>query len=100
MVAVSARLFGWKSCLTERIFHPVKLMGNLGQNAKKALRAYAEAQQLPSSDDLTEDAWRRFQTDDHPETRLYECARKASREILHGRAVTGDGLWLHEPGLM
>ena len=33
-------------------FSPGEIDGKFGENAKKALRAYAEAQQLPSSDDV------------------------------------------------
>ena len=33
-------------------FSPGEIDGKFGENAKKALRAYEEAQQLPSSDDV------------------------------------------------
>ena len=39
-------------------FSPGEIDGKFGENAKKALRAYAEARQLPSSDVLTEEVWK------------------------------------------
>ncbi|MBR0818168.1 L,D-transpeptidase family protein [Bradyrhizobium liaoningense] len=45
-------------------FSPGEIDGKFGENARKALRAYAEAQQLPSSDALTEDVWKALQADD------------------------------------
>ena len=47
-------------------FSPGEIDGKFGENATKALRAYAEAQQLPSSDAPTEDAWKALRTNDRP----------------------------------
>src|SRR5438270_9353093 len=52
-------------------FSPGEIDGKFGENAKKALRAYAEAQQLPSSDALTEDVWKALTADDRPATATY-----------------------------
>lgn len=52
-------------------FSPGEIDGRFGENAKKALRAYAEARQLPSSDALTDDVWRALQADDRPAMRTY-----------------------------
>jgi lipoprotein-anchoring transpeptidase ErfK/SrfK len=52
-------------------FSPGEIDGKFGENAKKALRAYAEARQLPSSDVLTEDVWKALRTDDRPLTANY-----------------------------
>lgn len=52
-------------------FSPGEVDGRFGENAKKALRAYAEAQQLPSSDAPTEDLWRALRTDEKPVTSEY-----------------------------
>lgn len=38
-------------------FSPGEIDGRFGENAKKALRAFEEAQQLPVSDDLNADVW-------------------------------------------
>ena len=40
------------------------------------MRAYAEAQQLPSSDAPTEDVWKALRTDDRPVTTNYTYHRK------------------------
>ncbi|MET4390706.1 lipoprotein-anchoring transpeptidase ErfK/SrfK [Bradyrhizobium sp. F1.4.3] len=55
-------------------FSPGEIDGRFGENAKKALRAYAEARQLPSSDALTEDVWKALQVDDRPVTATYTIA--------------------------
>lgn len=52
-------------------FSPGEIDGRFGENAKKALRAYAEAQQLPSSDAFTGDVWKALQADDRPAMRTY-----------------------------
>ncbi len=44
-------------------FSPGEIDGRFGENAKKALRAYAEAQQLPASDKLTDDIWIKLKAD-------------------------------------
>jgi lipoprotein-anchoring transpeptidase ErfK/SrfK len=44
-------------------FSPGEIDGTFGENAKKALRAYAEAQHLPASDKLTDDIWATLKAD-------------------------------------
>lgn len=57
-------------------FSPGEIDGKFGENAKKALRAYAEARQLPSSDALTEDVWKALTTDDRPVTTTYGITKQ------------------------
>jgi lipoprotein-anchoring transpeptidase ErfK/SrfK len=57
-------------------FSPGEIDGKFGQNAKKALRAYAEAQQLPGSDRLTDEVWKTLQADDRPVTTNYTLTEK------------------------
>lgn len=57
-------------------FSPGEIDGKFGENAKKALRAYAEAQQLPSSDEVTDDIWKALQGGDRPLTTTYTIADK------------------------
>jgi lipoprotein-anchoring transpeptidase ErfK/SrfK len=47
-------------------FSPGEVDGKFGENAKKALRAYEEAQQLPISDDVNVEVWKKLTTDDRP----------------------------------
>ena len=52
-------------------FSPGEIDGKFGENAKKALRAYAQAQQFPSTDAPTEDVWKALRTDDRRVTTNY-----------------------------
>jgi len=52
-------------------FSPGAIDGRFGENAKKALRAYAEARQLPVSDAVTDDVWTALRADDRPVTMTY-----------------------------
>ncbi|WFU21376.1 L,D-transpeptidase family protein [Bradyrhizobium sp. CB1717] len=52
-------------------FSPGEIDGRFGENAKKALRAYAEARQLPGSDTPTEEIWKALRADDRPITLTY-----------------------------
>jgi lipoprotein-anchoring transpeptidase ErfK/SrfK len=45
-------------------FSPGEIDGKFGDNAKKALRAYAETQQLPGSDDVGDEVWKKLAADD------------------------------------
>jgi lipoprotein-anchoring transpeptidase ErfK/SrfK len=57
-------------------FSPGEIDGKFGENARKALRAFAEARQLPSSDELTDDVWKALQADDKPPTTTYTITDK------------------------
>jgi lipoprotein-anchoring transpeptidase ErfK/SrfK len=57
-------------------FSPGEIDGKFGENARKALRAYAEARQLPSSDELTDDVWKALQADGRPLTTTYTITDK------------------------
>jgi lipoprotein-anchoring transpeptidase ErfK/SrfK len=57
-------------------FSPGEIDGKFGENARKALRAYAEARQLPSSDELTDDVWKALQADGRPPTATYAITDK------------------------
>jgi len=65
-------------------FSPGEIDGKFGENAKKALRAYTEAQNLPSSDKLTDEVWKRLAADDRPVIANYTIAEKdVSGPFLH-----------------
>ncbi|WP_334519904.1 L,D-transpeptidase family protein [Bradyrhizobium sp. AZCC 2230] len=57
-------------------FSPGEIDGKFGENARKALRAYAEARQLPGSDELTDDVWKALQADDRSPTATYTITDK------------------------
>lgn len=57
-------------------FSPGEIDGKFGENARKALRAYAEAQQLPSSEALSEDIWKALLADDRPITATYTITQQ------------------------
>ncbi|MGY4236454.1 lipoprotein-anchoring transpeptidase ErfK/SrfK [Bradyrhizobium sp. USDA 4449] len=57
-------------------FSPGEIDGKFGENAKKALRAYAEARQLPSSDAPTNDVWQALRTDERQVTATYTITDK------------------------
>jgi lipoprotein-anchoring transpeptidase ErfK/SrfK len=56
-------------------FSPGEIDGKFGENAKKALHAYEEAQQLPSSDDVTPEVWQKLATDGRPVTTNYTIGK-------------------------
>jgi lipoprotein-anchoring transpeptidase ErfK/SrfK len=57
-------------------FSPGEIDGKFGENARKALRAYAEARQLPSSDELTDDVWKALQADGRAPMATYAITDK------------------------
>lgn len=57
-------------------FSPGEIDGRFGENAKKALHAYMETQQLPASDAVTDDVWKRLQGDDRPVIKSYTITEK------------------------
>ncbi|WP_439740559.1 L,D-transpeptidase family protein [Bradyrhizobium japonicum] len=52
-------------------FSPGEIDGKFGENAKKALRAFAEARQLPNSDVPSEGVWNVLRADDRQVTTNY-----------------------------
>ena len=57
-------------------FSPGEIDGKFGENAKKALRAYAEAQQLPGSDTLSGEVWKKLASDNAPVLKNYTITDK------------------------
>ncbi len=57
-------------------FSPGEIDGKFGENAKKALRAYEEAQHLPTSDDVTPEVWSKLAADDRPVIANYTVDEK------------------------
>jgi lipoprotein-anchoring transpeptidase ErfK/SrfK len=57
-------------------FSPGEIDGKFGENAKKALRAYAEARQLPNPESVLDDVWKALRADDRPVTASYTITEK------------------------
>ena len=57
-------------------FSPGEIDGKFGENAKKALRAYAEAQQLSSTDRVTREIWEKLRADERPMLTTYDVTDK------------------------
>jgi peptidoglycan hydrolase-like protein with peptidoglycan-binding domain len=63
-------------------FSPGEIDGKFGENAKKALRAFAEAQQSPGSDTLTDAIWKRLAADARPVTNYTISEKDVSGPFL------------------
>ena len=57
-------------------FSPGEIDGKFGENARKALRAFAEARQLPSSASLSDEVWKKLGADERPATAEYTITEK------------------------
>jgi len=57
-------------------FSPGEIDGKFGENAKKALRAYAEAERLSTADRVTREIWQKLRSDDRPVLTTYDVAEK------------------------
>src|SRR5581483_445328 len=57
-------------------FSPGEIDGKFGENARKALRAFAEARQLPSSANLSDEVWKKLGADERPATAEYTITEK------------------------
>ncbi len=57
-------------------FSPGEIDGKFGENARKALRAYEEAQHLPDPDDVTAEVWQKLAADSRPVTTNYTIAKE------------------------
>jgi peptidoglycan hydrolase-like protein with peptidoglycan-binding domain len=57
-------------------FSPGEIDRKFGENAKKALRAFAEARQLPNAESALDDVWKTLGVDDRPVTANYIITEK------------------------
>lgn len=57
-------------------FSPGEIDGKFGENARKALRGYEEAQQLRASDKLSDDVWQKLKADTGPVLSNYTIMEK------------------------
>lgn len=60
-------------------FSPGEIDGKLGENTKKALRAYAEANGLASTTELTQETWQKLAADNDPALTQYTITDKDVR---------------------
>jgi lipoprotein-anchoring transpeptidase ErfK/SrfK len=74
--AVSPLTIRLQILLDRAHFSPGEIDGKLGENAKKALRAYAEANGLSSQAELTKDVWQKLTADDRPVLTQYTISDK------------------------
>jgi len=63
---ISALALRLQVLLARAHFSPGEIDGKFGENARKALQAYCDAQDLFSCDRLTQDAWSKLAADDRP----------------------------------
>jgi lipoprotein-anchoring transpeptidase ErfK/SrfK len=57
-------------------FSPGEIDGKFGENARKALRGYAEAQQFSTSGELSQELWQKLAGDDRPVLTQYTIGPK------------------------
>src|SRR5690348_16279698 len=57
-------------------FSPGEIDGKFGENAKKALRAYAEAERLSAADRVTREIWQKLRSDGRPVITTYDVTEK------------------------
>jgi lipoprotein-anchoring transpeptidase ErfK/SrfK len=57
-------------------FSPGEIDGRFGENAKKALRAYEDAEQLPVSDEVGPEVWKKLAEDARPAITTYTISDK------------------------
>ena len=65
-----------QALLARSHFSPGEIDGKFGENVKKALRAYAEAHQLPRSGELSQELWQKLASDDQPVLMQYTIQPK------------------------
>jgi lipoprotein-anchoring transpeptidase ErfK/SrfK len=74
-------------------FSPGEIDGKFGENAKKALHAYEEAQQLPDTDDVTAEVWQKLATDGRPVTTNYTIEKRdVAGPFLHKLPAKMEGM--------
>jgi hypothetical protein len=66
---------------------PGEIDAKFGDNAKKALHAYEEAQHLPGSDNVSAEVWSKLAVDDRAATTNYTVDEKDVAAILPGGFV-------------
>lgn len=62
--------------LDRAYFSPGEIDGKLGENTRKALRAYADAQQISGAGELSQELWQKLSADDRPVLTQYTITPK------------------------